>query len=176
EPIDSSRLVNGTPNPKLRGDFRLCWDERNLYFLIQVKDPTPGMNTHKEGGLWMADGVEIFVGGDTTKTGSMIFSDRQILLGAGARPEVHVIDHAEDSKLCPVVLIPEVGGDGYTLAVTLPWKVLGIEPKPGMELLFDVAVDNSSDGGQREQQLAWNGTGENSKDRGAWGRLKLVEN
>lgn len=176
EPIDSSRLVNGTPNPKLRGDFRLCWDEQNLYFLIQVKDPTPGMNTHKEGSLWMADGVELFVGGDTTKSGSMLFSDRQILLGAGARPEVHVIDHVEASKLCPVVLIPEVGGDGYTLAVTLPWKVLGIEPKSGTELLFDVAIDNSNDGRQREQQLTWNGTGENSKDRGVWGRLKLVEN
>jgi hypothetical protein len=176
EPIESNRLVFGNANEKLRGDFRLCWDEQNLYFLIQVKDPTPGMNTKQGDRLWNGDGVELFIGSDTKASGSMIFSDRQILIGAGKTPEVYIVDHADDSKLCPVVVIPEVSGDGYTLGVTLPWKALGIEPKSGMELSFDVSVDNSDDGEARQHQLMWNGNADNSKNRSVWGRATLQDN
>jgi hypothetical protein len=177
EPIESSRIVLGNADRKLRGDFRLCWDENNLYFLIQVKDPTPQRNNHKPSSLWNADGIELFIGARDLKTGgSMIYSDRQIFLGAGQEPKVHVCDQPELSNSCSILVIPEVSGDGYTLAATLPWKVLGVEPKAGLELLFDVAIDNSNDGHARHQQLAWNGTAKNSKDRGAWGRARLVEN
>ena len=177
EPIESSRVVIGKPNSKLRGDYRLCWDDENLYFLIHVKDPTPQRNNHKPSSLWNADGVELFIGARDLETGgSMMYSDRQIFLGAGREPKVHVCDHPDLSGQCAILVLPEVSGDGYTLAATLPWKGLGITPKAGMELLFDVAIDNSDDGHSRHQQLVWNGTSKNSKDRGAWGRARLVEN
>ena len=177
EPLESSRIVFGAPNPALRGDFRLCWDEKNLYFLIQVKDPTP-MKTNKEGEkLWGADGIELFVGAkDVDKGGTMIFSDRQILIGASETPKIHIVDHAEDSKLCQTLVVKDVTGDGYVLQVAIPWTVLGAKPKNGMEMLFDVMIDNSDDGDFRKQQLAWNGTSKNSNDRAAWGRAKLLDN
>ena len=87
-----------------------------------------------------------------------------------------IVDHPEADKECEVVVVKDVAGDGYTLQVKLPWTVLGIEPKTGMELLFDVAIDNSDDGEARLQQLVWSGTGKNSGDRGAGGRGRLVEN
>jgi len=176
EPIEPSRLAMGNPNEKLRGDFRLCWDDKNLYFLIQVKDPTPGFNTRSGDRLWNGDGVELFIGQNLQAPGSLRFDDRQVLLGAGKEAKIHIIDHPEDSVQCPVVLVPEVGGDGYTLAVTLPWSVLGIEPKSGKELLFDVAIDNSDDGEARHQQLIWNGNAGSSKNRETWGRIRLIDN
>jgi hypothetical protein len=177
EPIESSRLVLGNANPDLRGDFRLCWDAQNLYFLIQVKDPTP-LKSNKSGDkLWGADGVELFIGAkDLQQSGNMIFSDRQILIGAKEKPEVFIVDHAEDAKLCQVLVVKDVTGDGYVLQTAIPWKVLGVEPGNGLEMLFDVAVDNSDDGDFRKQQLAWNGTSKNSNDRAAWGRAKIVDN
>jgi hypothetical protein len=177
EPIESSRAVMGNVNPDLRGDFRLCWDDANLYFLIQVKDPTP-LKTNKTGDkLWGADGIELFIGPkDTEQTGNMIFSDRQILIGASETPKIHIVDHAEDAQQCQTLVVKDVSGDGYVLQVAIPWKILGATPKNGMEMLFDVMVDNSDDGDYRKQQLAWNGTSKNSNDRGAWGRAKIVDN
>lgn len=177
EPIAASRVMTGNPNPKLGGDFRLCRDADALHFLIQVKDPTPGRNNKPPRYFWSADGIELFIGHrNLNEQGGLQFSDRQLLIGAGAKPGVFVVDHPEAGAACDVLVVKDVSGDGYTLQARIPWTVLGIEPKTGMELLFDVAIDNSDDGESRAQQLVWSGTEKNSGDRGAWGRARLVEN
>lgn len=177
EPIESNRLVLGPPNPDLRGDFRLCWDESNLYLNIQIKDKTPLKNKKTPPYLWSADGVELFVGaGALDQGGNMIFSDRQILLGASDPPQIYIVDHAADAAKCQILAVKDVSGDGYALQAAIPWKVLGIEPKPGTEMLFDLMIDNSDDGDFRKQQLAWNGSSQNSSDRGSWGRARISDN
>lgn len=177
EPIESSRLVLGNPNPNLRGDFRLCWDETNLYFLIQVKDVTPGRNEHEPKSFWSGDNVELFIGTQQPgQKGSMIFSDRQILLGAGKKPGVFIGDHADEASKCRSLVVQDVSRDGYVASISIPWEVLGVKPSPGLELLFDVGIDNSDDGKARKQQLMWNGTAENNGSRENWGRARLVEN
>lgn len=177
ELIGADRLVLGNKDPRLGGAFRFCWDNDALHFLIQVKDPTPGLNTAEPKRYWTADGVELFIGHrNLSEGGSLQYSDRQILLGAGATPGVFVVNHSDAGKQCRLLVVKEVSSDGYTLQATIPWTVLGIEPKTGVELLLDVAVDNSNDGTTRAQQLMWNGTGDNSGNRGAWGRARLVEN
>jgi hypothetical protein len=177
EPIGANRIMTGNPNPKLGGDFRLCWDEKALHFLIQVKDPTPGKNTKSPQRYWAGDAVELFIGAkNLAEGGSLQFSDRQILIGAGETPGVYVVDHPEAGKTCRVLVLKEVSGDGYTLQVEIPWSVLGFEPKADMEMLFDVAIDNTDDGDLRAHQLVWSGTSKNSGDRGSWGRARLIEN
>jgi len=177
EPLDSSRAMQGLANPKLSGSFRLCWDDANLYFHIQVKDPTP-LKTNKEGDkLWAADAIELFLGArELTKGGGLLFSDRQILIGAATEKKMHIVDHPDDAAACQVIVVKDVTGDGYVLQAALPWKSLGIEPKAGEEMLFDVAIDNSDDGDTRVQQLVWNGSAKNSGDRGSWGRARLSDN
>lgn len=177
ETIGADRLATGLPNPGLGGDFRLCWDEQALHFLIQVKDPSPGRNTREPRRYWSGDAVELFIGHRNLDEGGVLqYSDRQILLGAGETPGVHVVNHPEAGKECQVLVLKDVSGDGYTLQARIPWTALGFEPRTGQELLFDVAIDNSDDGELRLQQLVWSGTGRNSGDRGSWGRARLVEN
>jgi hypothetical protein len=179
EPIEPGRLVLGKHNPKLRGDFRLCWDEQNLYFYIQVKDPTPMMNNHDGANLWNGDGIELFIGArNPNESGTLQYSDRQILLGAGSTPKIHIAGtgNEELAKECRIIGVKNVSGDGYVLEAVLPWKILGVPAAAGVELLFDVAIDNSDSGEGRGQQLMWNGTAGNSGDRGKWGRARLVEN
>jgi hypothetical protein len=177
EPIASNRVMLGNANPALDGAFRLCWDDQALHFLIQVKDPTPAKNNKAPAYYWSADGIELFIGHrNPTQGGGLQFSDRQLLLGAGPNPGVFVVDHPEDGARCTILVVKDVTGDGYTLQVRIPWDVLGITPRSDMELLFDVAIDNSDDGETRAQQLVWNGTDKNSGDRAAWGRARLVEN
>ncbi len=179
EPIEPSRLALGNPNPKLRGDFRMCWDEKNLYFYIQVKDPTPQQNKAGVDGLWNGDAIELFIGGkNIQETGTMLYSDRQILLGAGATPKIHIAGTGNEnlSKECQILVAKDVGRDGYVLQVVLPWSVLEIIPTANTEFLFDVAIDNSDDGNSRIQQLVWNGSAGNSGDRSKWGHARLGEN
>lgn len=177
EPIESSRLVLGPPNPDLRADFRTCWDETNLYLSIQIKDKTPMMSNKSGPNLWSADGVELFIGaGNLDLGGNMIFNDRQILIGASDHPSVYIVDHPEDSSQCRVLGFKDVSGDGYVLQVAIPWKVLGVEVRPGTEMKFDVMVDNSDDGDFRKHQLAWNGSSQNSSDRGSWGLARISDN
>jgi Domain of unknown function (DUF1083). len=177
ETIGADRLVSGNPDPRLRGDFRLCWDREALHFLIQVKDPTPGRNDRDPSRYWSADAVELFIGHkNLDQGGTPQYSDRQIVVGVGARPGVHIPDHPDAGAKCRLVVVRDVAGDGYTLQVALPWSVLGFEPRSGMEFLFDVAIDNSDDGTARHHQLVWNGTSKNSSDRSRWGRARLVEN
>ena len=175
ESIEPSRMVVGLPNPKLRGDFRVSWDAKNLYIYVQVKDPTPFLNENEAGGMWAGDAVEIFIGAkELKKDGPLTYSDRQIVIGAKSKGEMLIVDHLEESKACQVLAAKDVSGDGYVIEAFIPWSSLGIDtPKAGQEMLFDLAIDNSDDGQKRSHQLAWNGTAKNSGDRTAWGRLRL---
>ena len=135
------------------------------------------MNDQPPGSMWSADCVELFIGpGNLKDGGTMIFSDRQILLGAGQQPKVFIGGHPEESAQCKLLTIKNVAGDGYVLEAVIPWSVLKIKPEADKEMLFDVAIDNSDDGKIRKQQLMWNGKANNGGDRLAWGKATIVEN
>lgn len=177
ERIGSDRLVVGREAEGLEASFKVCWDEQALYLLINVADATPLQNDHQGGNLWSADGIELFIGHeDLDRGGPFLFTDRQILIGAsdpakGAK--THVVNAPQQPAIA-VAAVRAVDGKGYTLEAAIPWSAIAIEPKEGLELLFDLGVDDSPDGKGRRAQIMWNGVARNSSDRGAWGRLVLV--
>ncbi|MGD0088690.1 MAG: sugar-binding protein [Planctomycetota bacterium] len=176
ETISSQRVVEGAAAEGLEAAFRLCWDDENLYLLAQVQDPTPMRNEHTGDSLWSADGLELFIGSEKLdQPGGLLFSDRQILLSAGkpgGQCQSFVARAAEQPRIGMDVQ-PGVDGKSYTLEAAIPWSALGVKPEAGRELLFDLGVDDSTDGKARRCQLMWNGTARNSGDRTHWGRLRL---
>ena len=178
ELIPASRLVEGADARGLEGVFRLCWDDENLYLMAEVTDPTPMMNTHKAGDVWAGDGLELFIGGEKPdQAGPLLFSDRQVLLSAGTvdgAPQFYY-GHAPAQFPCKLKVIPAVNGKGYTLTAAIPFKALDIKPVEGMQLRFDLGIDNSVDGNSRIAQLMWNGGARNSGDRTHWGRAVLIK-
>jgi len=176
ERIGPDRLTVGRDSQGVEASFKACWDEDSLYLLADVRDPTPMRNLHSGADLWSADGLELFLGSEAVEQGGPLrFTDRQILIGAGrgdGEGQFHVVN-ASRQPAVKMAVVPDAAGNGYVLEIAIPWKVVGVEPKEGLELLFDLAVDDSSDGKSRRCQLMWNGTARNSADRGAWGRLKL---
>ena len=174
ERIGGDRLVVGRESDGTEAAFKACWDEKNLYLLVNVSDSTPMKNDHSGDGLWSADGLEIFIGSEKLdQGGAFLFSDRQILVGAGKASQVHVINMKPQPSIESYV-VPSVDGKGYIIEIAIPWNVLSVVPKDGGEFLFDLGLDDSSDGKNRRCQLMWNGGARNSSDRGAWGKLKLV--
>jgi hypothetical protein len=174
ERLGADRLALGRESGGTEAAFKVCWDEKALYLLANVTDPTPMKNGHTGGDLWNADVLELFIGGEKPEQGgALLFTDRQILLGAGKNNQTHVVNAAKQPAI-ETSVAPSVDGQGYTLEAALPWSALDIVPREGMTLLFDLALGNSADGKQRTSQLVWNGGPRNSSDRGGWGRLALV--
>lgn len=174
ERIGGDRLVSGKDAEGFEATFKLSWDHEHLYLLANVIDPTPMRNTKTGGQLWNGDAIELFIGHeDPDRAGSLLFSDRQLLLGAksdGEPDRSHVVNAPEQPAI-PMAVVPDTGG--YTLEAAIPWSALGIQPKDGTDLLFDIAIDDSAGDG-RSRQLMWNGGSKNSSDRSYWGRLTLV--
>jgi len=177
ETVGSSRLVQGADGAGFDGSFRLCWDEQNLYLHVQVNDPTPMRNPQKGADLWNGDGVELFVGWESTeKGGPLLFTDRQVLLSAGNPPDgkAFYVNHAPTQTPCQVAVTPTVDRHGYILEAVIPFAALGFTPQPGQTIRFDLAIDDGNGDG-RQRQLMWSGAARNSADRTDWGRAKLVK-
>jgi hypothetical protein len=178
ETLSEANQVVGSEKVGLQASFRLGWDDTALYLLIEVTDPTPMRNEQKGADLWNADAVELFIGHEQLdKVGSLLFSDRQVLLGAGKPEGVcrwHVVNGTPGAPGCTVEAVPRVDGKGYVLEAAVPFALLGITPRPGQPLRFDLAVDDGASGQGRQRQIVWNGSERNSGDRGPWGRAVLL--
>jgi hypothetical protein len=177
ERIGGDRLVQGKDAEDFETAIKVCWDDRNLYVLANVTDPTPMCNNKSGGNLWNGDGIELFVGSDNLdQAGTLLFSDHQVLLGAKPQPKAgdwYFVNAPKQADIAMFVA-PTVDGKGYTLEAAIPWTALGVVPKEGHELLFDIGVDDAPQGGDRTRQLMWSGGHRNSVDRSEWGRLQLV--
>ena len=175
----AERLALGTDAEGFSAAFRTAWDEKNLYLFIDVMDKSPCKNDHNGADLWQGDGIELFIGGeDLDKPGSLLFGDRQILLGAGKQgdsPQSFVRNAASAKQTVKLHVVAKSDGTGYFLEAAVPFTLLDIKPRAGLEILFDIAVDDSDDGKSRRRQFVWNGNERVSGDRGCWGKLKLTK-
>lgn len=169
----ANQLVQGASAEGFESATKVCWNDEYLYVIADVADETPMLNKHKGRDLWDADGVELFMGAEQMeKGGQLLFTDRHLLLSAGTEDNYHYFNAPEQYE-CQVAVAPKAGG-GYTLETAVPWKAIGIKPEANKEILFDIAINDSSDGSRRERQLIWSGTLKNSTDRTHWGKLRLV--
>ena len=175
ERIGPDRLVLGNAANGLEASFTLAWDAEKLYLLASITDSTPMRNKNSGQWLWNGDGIELFLGHeDLDKGGPMLFSDRQILLG-GAQSGAFFVPNVPKQPSIETAVSRNADGKGYTIEAAIPWSALDdYRPKEGDTLLFDIAIDDAPEGGDRRAQLMWNGSARNSSDRSAWGRLSLV--
>ncbi len=133
-------------------------------------------NDEQGEGIWNGDGIELFIGPESTdKGGPLLFTDRQVLLSAGNPPDGirAYVAHAPSQVPCRVAVIPAVDGKGYALQAAIPFAALRFTPKPGQTIRFDLAIDDGNGTG-RQRQLMWNGGARNSGDRTDWGRARFV--
>ncbi len=177
--ISGKRVVFGADSGGIEGSYKLCWDENNLYVLVTVVDPTPLLNkTTTPESIWNGDGVELFFGSENVdQGGALLFSDRHLIIAASG-PGKATFNYFNSPEQYPTetLIVPGSDEKGYTLEAAIPWKALGVTaPKAGVDLLFDIGIDDSVDGKNRQHQIMWNGTDKNSGDRTHWGHIKLLE-
>lgn len=176
ERISSKRIVDGADANGLDAAFKLCWDDENLYLLVDVNDSTPMKDGMTGADIWSCDGIELFIGSENLdKGGRLLFTDRQVLIAPSSPQGAPQCWFANSPQQYKCNIEAGLKGNGYVLKAAIPWESLAISsPKANQELLFDIGVDNSEDGKRRVCQLMWNGNGKNSGDRTWWGKLRLA--
>jgi hypothetical protein len=96
-----------------------------------------------------------------------------VLLGVGSGGVQGFIVGATTQVKPDAFASPTSDGKGWVLEAAMPWAALGITPKPGTTLRFDLAVDDG-DGKRLLSRLAWSGGKDGATDRSTWGRLLLA--
>jgi hypothetical protein len=167
ERIGPDRLAAGRESGGVEATSKVCWDDKALYLLANVTDPTPMKNEHTGGDLWNADVLELFLGGEKTDQGGpLLFTDRQILLGAGKDNQTFVVNAAKQPAI-ETSVTPSVDGKGYTLEAAIPWSALDVTPKEASRCSSTSRSAAARTAGAR-LPARLNGGPRNSSDRSAW--------
>ncbi len=181
ERIGSDRLALGHDREDFEANFVMAWDDRYLYVMVNVIDPTPQRNDHVGKKYWSGDAMELFIGSDQMdQGGAKIYSDRQIILSASPKEGdfgwacggIEPDERAQYPNM-KFTVVPTVDGKGYSMEAQIPFRLLGFKPELNNLFMFDTGIDDSKNGRTRYRQLIWNGGQTNSSNRDKWGRAKL---
>jgi len=138
--------------------LRLGWNDAGLLALLEVT-----------GGDWSeAEKITELFGRDSAEfylaryPGSAERCQWLVAPGMDERypePRVHLQEFATSPRLLRNTVAPTVArvrtGDGYRMEVLLPWKALGVLPRRGDELAFQVMVNNHERQGRPQENLLW---------------------
>ncbi len=176
--ITAGDQVDGQSMPEMGADFRLAWDEENLYVFASILDRTPMVNARTGSGVWGGDGIEIFVGGqDVDEEGPIMVTDRQLIISGGLSADGNMnywfYNTGEQTEI-EMMLKEYSDGLGYTIEAAIPWSGLNVDDiREGRRIRIDVGLDNA-DEGTRSAQWMWSGGAGNNADRTGWQTATLV--
>jgi DUF1680 family protein len=159
-----AKSVIGAPNNRAR--FGTLWDEEYLYVGVEILDAdlrTDGVQP------WESDSIEIYLDADHNRGEEYDTQDRQFVLVWNGK-EVRASGDSAPSLL--FAWAPREGG--YTVEVGIPWKRLGIAPKAGLVLGFDLGNNDNDGNGRRDHKLIWATSADEAwRDTSEFGDLTL---
>ena len=161
-----TKNITGTSNNSVR--YGVLGDTQNLYVGIEVLDADLKNDSAQS---YQDDSVEIYIDANNSQSTAYDAYDHQLTLGW------------HDSLISMIGTLPNVQyaqqdiSGGYTVELAIPWASLNITPARDITLGFDVGIndDDGNNGGNRESQLMWSGTGNNWQNTSGFGHL-LVHN
>ncbi len=145
------------------GVAKVLWDDKNLYVLYQVSD---AQLDKASANAWEQDSVEAFVDENNAKSTFYQEDDSQYRVNyentASFNPEG--IEKGFKSAVT-------VSGTNYTVEMQIPFRTL--TPKAGMQIGFDVQINDGKDGA-RQSVATWNDlTGNGYQDPSVFGIITL---
>lgn len=164
-----AKLLDGKANNVSK--FGMLWDSNNLYIGVDVKDDIfkiEGVNPY------VNDCVEIFLNPSNEKKGSYVpgvAGDKQIFSGF-INNDMSTFYY---NRSAAIKSSWKLNDEGFTCEIAIPWTVIGKTPHEGLEMGFDLVVDDNDMGGNtRTSAVAWWGKGDNYADTTGFGTIKLT--
>ncbi len=146
-----NKVVNGSGNPANAGTWRALYDSDNLYFLIEITDPS------KQGsGTYNGDGIEIYIDGNGNGgTDKYTDTDDAALKFAFSGTSVGTSGTLISGNKAYNYKMYDTS-NGYTLEVAVPWTNIGGYPSSTRNMKVAVAVNQANAGGGRHSIVASN--------------------
>ena len=153
-------------------DFRMLWDEQNLYVFMDVTDSTP--NRNPEIGWQFSDNIILYIDATDAKLDHFSQTDYEY---AFCWDEVRsLLREPKHDRMNNVVYDVKTTDKGYSVEVAFPWDTLGTpNPAAGTVIGIDVQASDNQAGPKRNLLLGW----QDDQNR-AWqmpstfGRAKLI--
>jgi LmbE family N-acetylglucosaminyl deacetylase len=174
----------------LSGEFRVAYDEKNLYVGVRVRDDVVVCNIAPDDVKAQlrsdAVGITIDPTGKAEDTSAAFqfaaFPCTTAGFGARAFRDADARPGVVEQSAPGTLAVSRRGDDGYTLEVAIPWSALPSRPKPGDEIglnvvLYDADAKDARVGANvSESGLAWAAFEWGGKQAlpYLWGRAKLA--
>lgn len=165
------------PAAEFAAAVRLGWDIRGLLLLVNLH-AAPTLESDHDDQLWTGDSIELFL---SSKFGGHDMV--QAILSPGltaAHPQLRrqLVDHRDSPRLKSVPpsiqAARTVAGGSCVVQALLPWDQLGIEPRPGQEIAFQIVV-NHTHGTATKSQAVWFPAVDTHMNTRSMHRLRLAD-
>lgn len=177
--VPHTRVSFGSPRSAKDISFRFAsmWDRWFLYVAVVVTDDSlVGAPTLER--LYEGDCVEVCLDVNNDSEGGYDASDFQFVIspiGPGNKPRVNLYRnpffHTEDKPWLHAA--SNITPDGYVIELAFSWRQLGVVPRLGQIIGFQIAVrDYDADGSKKG--LAWAPAADPSANPLRWGDLVLT--
>jgi hypothetical protein len=168
DPYAVENVVGNLPdNEDFSGEFRALWDHQYLYMLVTVRDDIKALDS-PERHFW-DDGIGFFFDPNNDKSPAVTEDD----LSFDYIRDAKEIQELKRGKTTGIDFAQLDTDDCYQLEIKFPWTLLGITPKQGHRIGFELHLIDDDDGHWRESKLIWWGKSDEENPK-RFGRLKLV--
>lgn len=143
--------------------FAFAWDQSALYVVVRVTD-NDVVNTREPEQLHEQDCVELYL--DPQDDGLVWGSPADFQFGfaptdkvwewfGGRQGEIEQTVRLNSTAPGADASTGESAAQGYEVRATIPWKLLGVDPKPGLKLQASVALHSVNTPGDSSMKLNW---------------------
>ncbi len=155
KPNRIGHLITGTINnaQDLSASWRSSWDKQGLNLWVGIKDD---LHVRDSAQAWSDDSIEIYIDADSSRTETF---DGQNDFQLTFRMKDQTVAIGKSSPVRNTRLIRHTmtkTTNGYRLEASIPWAMLGVWPKPGMQIGFDIQINDDDNGDQRDAKISWN--------------------
>lgn len=147
-------------------NFGALWDDKYLYVGVQVIDDQLWNDSSDS---YEDDSVEVFIDADHNHGSTYDVNDWHFRKGYNDTSLYEILNERAGVKHASA----DIPG-GYAVELAIPWVNLGLAAADGLQIGFDLAVNDDDLGGGREGQLVWNGIADNYKNTVAFGDVLLT--
>jgi hypothetical protein len=172
--IDSTMTVIGSNggNSDISGTFKSIWTDTQLCFAFDITDDNVQGTGIGGTNLWKDDSVEVYVDRDNSQGNSYDTNDWQL----GCDKDGNKWKWANGTGEAPTWMscATSTDGSGWNAEICVNWANIDTSaPTVGDKIGFDAAINDSdtTGGGARESQLAWNGDGSGYQDPSQFGEM-----
>lgn len=127
-------------------EFRLMWDEDNLYLFVHIVDDT--IDVSDPASPWFNDNIELFFDGNNMKTDTMQADDHQWRYVYG------ITEYDGGTNCGPGQVVYTVTDEGYNIELAIPADSLSFPLEEGTEIGFEIS-NRDRDGGQVRNNTRW---------------------